>query len=181
MKKPTQARTPAKARAPRRPATEDIALIAQNLTMFDFPGHLFRVLDMRAVDCYTNLSPRPDVTPRQVAVLLVLFRAGQASQARLSELIRIDRNTLAEMVARLVQRGAIERRPSELDRRAFILELTSQGRDLLFEVLPSMLQAQRELLRPLPAEFHQIFMKCLRLLAEGHDPAPPETEERKDE
>lgn len=156
---------------PNRAAAE-VALIAQGLDVLDFPGHLFRVLDTRVAECYTGLSPKPEVTPRQVGVLLALFRAGTASQARLSEMIRIDRNTLSEMITRLVQRGSIERTPSSEDRRAFDLTLTAEGKALLFEVLPFMIQAQQAVLRPLPVEYHQIFLKCLRHMAEHTDPTP---------
>ncbi len=150
----------------------EMALIAQGLEVLDFPGHLFRVLDTRTTECYAALTPRPDVTPRQVGVLLALFRAGTVSQARLSDIIRIDRNTLSEMITRMVQRGLIERSPSSEDRRAFDLTITPEGRDLLLELLPVMVQTQQAVLLPLPVEYHQIFLKCLRHLAEYTEPTP---------
>lgn len=153
-------------------SASEVALIAQGLEVLDFPGHLFRVLDTRTAECYAAQTPRPDVTPRQVGVLLALFRAGTVSQARLSEIIRIDRNTLSEMITRMVQRGLIERLPSSEDRRAFDLTITAQGKDLLLELLPHMIQAQQAVLRPLPVEYHQIFLKCLRHLAEHTEPTP---------
>lgn len=161
-----------KEKSPPTGAASEVALIAQGLDVLDFPGHLFRVLDTRTAEYYTAFSPKPEVTPRQVAVLLALNRAGTASQARLSEMIRTDRNTLSEMITRLVQRGSIERTPSNEDRRAFDLRLTEEGRALLFEVLPSMLQAQQAVLNPLPAEYQQIFLKCLRHLAQYSELTP---------
>lgn len=161
-----------KDKAPSKQSDAELALIAKELEVLDFPGHLFRVLDTRTAECYAALTPRADVTPRQVGVLLALFRAGTASQARLSDIIRIDRNTLSEMITRMVQKGLIERTPSSEDRRAFDLTITPEGKTLLLELLPFMIQAQQAVLRPLPIEYHQIFLKCLRHLAEHTEPTP---------
>lgn len=150
----------------------DLELIAKTIGVFDFPGHLFRVLDIKASEAYTNLSPLPEITPRQVAVLLVLYQVGSASQSKLSDLIRTDRNTLAEMLSRMVAKGYLERSASLEDRRIFNLTLTNTGREILFEVLPAMLQAQKNVLDSLPTEYHSVFMKCLGLLTEGCSPSP---------
>lgn len=155
-----------------------IELIARDLDVMDFPGHLFRVLDARATETYTAMSPRPDVTPRQIAVLLALHRGGPASQAQLAARVRTDRNTLAEIIGRMVERGLVLREPSRQDRRAFILKLSPQGEALLWEVLPPMVRAQQVLLAPLPAEYHRLFMQCLRQLAQGPaDPQAPSASE----
>lgn len=151
---------------------EAIELIARDLDVMDFPGHLFRVLDTRATEYYVAISPRPDVTPRQVAVLLALNRAGAASQAQLAGLVRTDRNTLAEIIGRMVERKLILRKPSLQDKRSSTLELSKQGQELLWLVLPAMVRAQQTLLAPLPAEYHRIFMQCLRQLSEA--PFPPD-------
>lgn len=154
---------------PELDAAADLPLIARELSMFDFPGHLFRVLDTRAAECYAALTPRSDITPRQVAVLLVLYQVDKASQAQLSALTRTDRNTLGEMISRMTARGLVLRQPSSEDKRAFDLQLSQEGRSVLLQVLPAMLQAQRMLLKRLPVQYHAILLKCLRYLVDDGD------------
>ena len=59
----------------------------------------------------------------------------------------IDRSTLADMAARMIGRGLLERERSTLDARANAVRLTEAGRSALVEAGPKMAAADARLLK----------------------------------
>ncbi|MFM2415067.1 MAG: hypothetical protein RI911_760 [Candidatus Parcubacteria bacterium] len=68
------------------------------------------------------------VTGSQALVILALAEKAGVSQTHLVEVTHIDRSTLADITRRLVKRGVIVRRRSKSDARAYILNLTEEGK-----------------------------------------------------
>lgn len=132
------------------------------------PGHVFRVLENKIHERYFQLTPRADISPRQIAVLLKLYQVGGATQTALAAMINLDRSTLSEMSNRMCERGLLDRSLHEHDRRAMTLRVTPAGREALTATFPAVLQAQRELLAPLPDEFRPLFHRCLAILFHHH-------------
>ncbi len=71
------------------------------------------------------------VTGSQSLVLLALAEKAGVSQTHLVEVTHIDRSTLADIVRRLVKRGVIVRKRSKSDARAYVLNLTEEGKRLV--------------------------------------------------
>ena len=93
-----------------------------------------------------------------------------ATQSRIAELIALDRNSFAEMIARMTAKGYVRRTRSAQDARAYALEITDEGMALLARVLPRDAEVEAEVLAPIPPELRPVFLKCLRLMA-GLEPA----------
>lgn len=91
------------------------------------PGHLFR----RVQQVHTMLwaaAVSEDVTPPQFAVLNGLADEDGLDQRTLAERIALDRSTAADVIARLVRRGLVERARDSSDGRRNVLRLTDSGR-----------------------------------------------------
>ena len=67
------------------------------------------------------------VTAQQIELLCILER-GQPTPGELATLLGCDKTNITGMVARLAQRGLVDRRPDTRDRRIIHLQLTDQGR-----------------------------------------------------
>lgn len=98
-------------------------------------GHLLR----RAQQLHLAVWQREvcsETTSVQFAALTVLDRRPRASQRELGRALDLDRSTIADLVARMVRRGLIERERDEDDRRRNTLQLTTSGRAELARLRP---------------------------------------------
>ena len=98
-------------------------------------GHLLR----RAQQLHVAVWLRDvcsETTSVQFAALTVLDQRPGASQRDLGRALDLDRSTIADLVARMVRRGLIERERDEDDRRRNVLQLTAAGRDELARLRP---------------------------------------------
>jgi DNA-binding MarR family transcriptional regulator len=76
------------------------------------------------------------VTFIQFTILDQVARSGGTlSLARLHSVLEVKKSTTTRLVAPLVKKGLLEKRKSEEDSRAAILELTPEGRETWGEVL----------------------------------------------
>jgi DNA-binding MarR family transcriptional regulator len=98
-------------------------------------GHLLHRAAQRALDLYAAQAGPGAVTQRQHAVLAAVAEKEGAAQADLVASTGIDRSTLADMVARMIDKGLLARERSALDARANAVRLTDAGREALLEAL----------------------------------------------
>ena len=75
-------------------------------------AHLLHRAGQRAADIFTDEAGPDALTPRQFAVLLAVSNEEGLTQTELVDRTGIDRSTLADIVARLLNRGLIQRRLS---------------------------------------------------------------------
>lgn len=78
--------------------------------------------EARFVDVYG-----PEITSRQLALLVSVAQHGPLSQAEVARRIGLDANTCSDLVRRAVQRGWLLRRADPADARARVLELSVAG------------------------------------------------------
>ncbi|HSD92810.1 MAG TPA: MarR family transcriptional regulator, partial [Methyloceanibacter sp.] len=71
---------------------------------------------------------------------------------------------LADMVARLLSRGLIQRRRAKDDARAYSIKLSPQGARTLREAQPGAAAADQKLLASLPPAKRQDFLESLNLI-----------------
>lgn len=127
--------------------------------------HLLRRAHSRGDDLFAEMMCSGDLTPRQMALLVASYQNPGATLVELGAAIAVDRNTVAEMIARLVNTGLLRRERSDRDRRAWSVYITDAGVDILREVLPRNERLMETVLAPLPFEYRPLFVKCLRLMA----------------
>jgi DNA-binding MarR family transcriptional regulator len=116
--------------------------------MKDWPGPLARRFQQIAVAVFhAEVSAAgSDLTPVQFAALAEVRSHPGIDQATLAGLIAFDRTTISGVADRLVQKGLMDRRVSETDRRARTLAITDSGRRLLDRIEPAVRTAQRVML-----------------------------------
>lgn len=143
------------------------------------PSHLLHRAVQIALDGYAAEFGPAGITQRQYAVLAAVEAREGLTQSELVQTTGIDRSTLADMVARLIAKGLVERERSSLDARANAVRLTEDGRQTLEAARPKMAAADAQLLRRLPGRDREAFLRLLRSLAEGRPAKAPKTEAEK--
>lgn len=127
------------------------------------PGHLLRRNHQRSLDLFTK-HVGTELTRQQFALMLALGQRPGASQRDIVDATGIDKSTIKEMLGRMVARGWIKRARDTSDARAWTLELTPKGLELVLDLLPKVERAQRDILAPLSATDRETLLRCLRLL-----------------
>lgn len=145
----------------RRPAS---SRALRDFDLTQVASHLLRRAHFRAEALFAQAFPDEDLTPRQKALLITVHQHPGATQSRIAELIALDRNSFAEMIARMTAKGYVRRTRSAEDARAYALEITEAGLDLLMRVLPRDAQVEAQVLAPLPEELRPVFLRCLRMM-----------------
>ncbi|PND32821.1 MarR family transcriptional regulator [Achromobacter pulmonis] len=128
-------------------------------------SHLLRRAHFRAEALFAQAFPDEDLTPRQKALLITVYQNPGATQNRIAELIALDRNSFAEMIARMTRKGYVRRTRSAADGRAYALEITEEGIAVLARILPGDVEVEAQVLAPIPEDLRPVFLKCLRLMA----------------
>ena len=107
---------------------------------------LHRALQL-ALDLYAEEFGRGAITQRQYAVLAAAAAHEGANQTDLVRITGIDRSTLADMAARMMAKGLLERERSATDGRANAVRLTEQGQAVLAEAAPRMAAVDGRLMK----------------------------------
>ena len=119
-----------------------------------------------AAELHAGIAGPGALTPRQHAILEAVAAEDGATQSQLVAATGVDRSTLAELVARLAERGLLERSRSTTDARAKQVRLTAAGRERLEAVRPAAAEVDQALLGRLPEDKRARFLKDLgRLIA----------------
>jgi DNA-binding MarR family transcriptional regulator len=130
-------------------------------------GHLLHRAAQRALDLYAAEAGPGAVTQRQHAVLAAVAEKEGAAQADLVAATGIDRSTLADMVARMIDKGLLARERSALDARANAVRLTDAGREALESIGPKTVAADAALMALLPKGKRDGLLESLEVLAAG--------------
>lgn len=130
-------------------------------------GHLLHRAAQRALDFYAEEGGAGAITQRQHAVLAAVAVKEGAAQADLVAATGVDRSTLADMVARMLDKGLLVRERSTVDARANAVRLTDAGRAALAETGPRAATADARLLALLPKGKRDAFLDALAALAGG--------------
>jgi len=124
-----------------------------------------------------------DLTPLQFAVLAYLNkRNGQPGidQNSLAARLGVERSHVSLLVEELGNRGLVERRVNDADRRARILRLTSKGEKIFDQLRNRNAAANERVLDPLTAEERELlFDMLIRVIQQNTAYARPGAGRRK--
>ena len=142
---------------------------------------LHRVLQL-ALDYHAEASGPKGLTQRQYTVLAAAGAADGVSQSDLVRATGIDRSTLADLVARMIAKGLLERERSATDARANTVRLSDAGRAALAEGGKPAARSDERLLDLLPPKKRDSFLKNLAARAAAADAtgAPPKAAKGKE-
>jgi DNA-binding MarR family transcriptional regulator len=140
---------------------QDISMSRLNQSII----HLLHRAGQVADEMFSAEMQGSDLTPRQYAVLSALAKHQTASQTQIVEETGVDRSTVAEIVKRLLQRGAVVRRRAKHDARAYAVRLTASGNAILRQAEPAAQRVSERLLKPMPASRRSEFVEALAIVA----------------
>jgi DNA-binding MarR family transcriptional regulator len=144
------------------------------------PSHLLHRVLQLALDIYAEETGKGALTQRQYAVLAAASTLDGASQTDLVRMTGIDRSTLADMVARMIEKGWLGRERSQTDARAKTVSLTDKGRAALKEIAPKVQAADDRILANLVSSRRSGFISALAALADaGGDTTTPDEKKKK--
>ena len=97
-------------------------------SLWDRPGYLVRRLHQIHVAIFLEECAAFGITPVQYAVMTALLNRPDSDQVTVASDAGIDRTNVADVLARLDQRGLVARSTSKTDRRQRIARLTPERR-----------------------------------------------------
>ena len=102
-----------------------------------------RMLNRIITNIYDDALRPLGLTTSQANMLTAIEQVGPVKQAELADRLHIEKSTLSRNIALMKKRGWVRVLPGE-DVRSHALTITTGGRKLLREILPSWRKAQRE-------------------------------------
>ena len=139
-------------------------------------SHLLHRALQLALDIYADEFGPGGLTQRQYAVLAAVETKQGLTQTELVTITGIDRSTLADMAARMITKGLLERQRSATDARANAVSLTDLGREALAAAQPKMAAADARLLKLLSGSKRETLADLLRELIQAGDAATSPSE-----
>ena len=138
---------------------------------------LHRALQL-ALDFHTEAAGPAAITQRQFTVLAAAGAVDGTTQNDLVRATGIDRSTLADLVARMIAKGLLERERSATDARANTVRLSLSGRAALDVGAGAAAPADERQLALLAPKKRETLLKTLAILAGAAD-APMEAKPAK--
>jgi len=133
------------------------------------PSHLLKRAAQYSNHIYMDAVGKSGLTHRQFTVLLAVDNNDGKSQTELVKVTGIDRSTLADLVARLLAQGYLQRRRTKDDGRTNAIRITAIGKKMLKTALPGADEVDRQLLALVPGAERKGFLDNLTLLAAEMD------------
>ncbi|MCC8392203.1 MarR family transcriptional regulator [Paraburkholderia sp. MMS20-SJTR3] len=119
-------------------------------TLPRFTGSLVRRAQQRHAAVWLS-EVSAEITSVQYAALEILHETPGVSQRQLGDQLDVDRSTIADLVARMVRNGLIERADDPVDKRSYVLFLSAAGKKRLVALRPRVEQVERILTAKLTA------------------------------
>ena len=143
------------------------------------PSHLLKRAAQYSNLIYMDEVGKSGLTHRQFTVLLAVDNNDGKSQTDLVKVTGIDRSTLADLVARLLSQGYLQRRRTKDDGRTNAIRITAIGKKALKAAQPGAEEVDRQLLSLISNTDRKGFLDSLAVLAtemdklEEKEPAKP--------
>ncbi len=141
----------------------DVKQLARSLS------HLLKRAVQYSIHLYMSETGKTGLTHRQFTVLLAADAHEGRSQTDLVKMTGIDRSTLADLVARLMAQGYVQRRRTKDDARTNSIRLTPIGKKMLKQAQAGAEEVDRQLLAILPNPERKLLLESLASLAAEMD------------
>ena len=132
-------------------------------------SHLLKRAVQYSVHLYMDEVGKTGLTHRQFTVLSAVDTNDGKSQTELVKITGIDRSTLADLVARLMAQGYLQRRRTKEDARANAIRLTPVGKKILKSTQHGAEEIDKRLLASFSVADRRVTVECLGMLASEMD------------
>lgn len=133
------------------------------------PSHLLKRAAQFSNNIYMGEVGKSGLTHRQFTVLLAVDANDGKSQTELVKVTGIDRSTLADLVARLMAQGYLQRRRTKDDGRTNAIRITAVGKKMLKTAQPGADEVDRQLMSLIASAERKAFLDNLAVLAAEMD------------
>jgi DNA-binding MarR family transcriptional regulator len=146
---------------------DDIGVSPPTSELAARPGFLVRRLHQIHLALFAEECSAFNVTPVQYSIMTVAAAHPGLDQVALAYEVGVDRATLANVVARLENRGVLRRTQGRTDRRLKNVTLTAAGRKLLGRMTAAAHRAHDRTVEALPPDERAAFIRALRRLVDA--------------
>ncbi|GGF59150.1 MarR family winged helix-turn-helix transcriptional regulator [Alteromonas lipolytica] len=130
----------------------------------DFFAAQLRAAQMNIYSHFTEWFDDTGLSPKQFAVLYVISLNPEVNQRQLANVHSTERAAFGETLARLEEKGLIERKASKTDKRAKVASVTAKGEDVLKRILIGIDEQERAFTANLnDAERHMLLALLLKV------------------
>jgi DNA-binding MarR family transcriptional regulator len=140
--------------------TAAVADADKEVSLGDLPNHLgflVRRVQLWVFREFTRDLARFDVTLAQYSVLTVVGANPGINQLAVASALTIERAGLGRLIERLEARNLLKRLPSTVDRRSYVLHLTSEGRKALARMRATVYENEQRLAQKFrPGDFEEL-------------------------
>ena len=133
------------------------------------PSHLLKRAAQYANLIYMGEVGKSGLTQRQFTVLLAVDNNDGKSQTELVKITGIDRSTLADLVARLLAQGYLQRKRTKDDGRTNAIRITTVGKKMLKMAQPGADEVDKYLMSLISSSDRKGFIENLTILAAEMD------------
>ncbi|MEM5786482.1 MAG: MarR family transcriptional regulator [Syntrophobacteraceae bacterium] len=102
--------------------------------------------------CVHRQLAEKGITTSQIGVLEMLLHFGPLSQGKIGRLLLRSGGNMTLVIDNLEKRGLVKRTRDQVDRRFYIIDLTTEGKRLAAEIFPEHLSAIFEQMKVLTRE-----------------------------
>ncbi|HAS40541.1 MAG TPA: MarR family transcriptional regulator [Microscillaceae bacterium] len=116
--------------------------------------------------CQKNISEViSDITVDQGLVLIIIDKNPKMTQKEMAELVFKDYASMTRMIDLMVKKGYLKRLINEEDRRRFLLEITTKGKEALEKLQPTIEYNRNTALKGLSAtEILQLYNSLQKII-----------------
>jgi DNA-binding MarR family transcriptional regulator len=129
--------------------------------LLEFVGYHVRLAQLAVYADFMRGQPEPNLTPGQLAILILVHENPGTSQRVLAERIGVDKSTLTVILDRLADRKLLRRVRSKEDRRANVLELTAAGTRHMRRMIAFVRRHERRTFKNLSATEQRELLRLL--------------------
>lgn len=147
------------------PVREDDAAGSPGYVLDDQIGFLMRRAHQRHIAIFQRLMGESGLTPTQFAAMSKLADGQEISQNQLGRLTAMDPATIKGVIARLTERGLVERLPDPGDERRVLIRLSEAGRAAMPDLTEKARAVTAATLEPLSPDEAQRLAALLTRLA----------------
>jgi DNA-binding MarR family transcriptional regulator len=136
----------------------------KEVSLGDLPHHLgflVRRVQLWVFREYSRDLARLDVTLAQYSVLTVVGATPGINQLAVASALSIERAGLGRLIERLEARNLLQRLPSTVDRRSYVLHLTSEGRKALARMRAIVYESEKRLAQKFKPGDHEGLKRML--------------------
>jgi DNA-binding MarR family transcriptional regulator len=127
-----------------------------------FVGYNLRRAAARQRERFREIFAPYDIRPVQLSALAVILHNGGIRQSELGASLDMKRANVVKLLDELQDRGLLERKPSNQDRRAYEVSLTRKGSRLTRELLATHAKLEADLSRSLGKEQLKLLVHLLQ-------------------